>query len=254
MSIDFFYSLITALFVGAAAGCLGSLMITKRMALTGDALGHVALPGMGLAIVFGLNVAFGAFVFLLAGVLLIWFLERKTELPAETLFGIVFVFSLALGFLVVPEPEMLHALAGDISHVSFLSAFLAVVFSVIAVFSLWKIYSKMILISISEDLAAANNINIKKYNLIYLLLIAAVVAIGVKIVGSLLVGALVIIPAAASRNISGNLKQYVFWSAIFGIFSCVFGVVVSKISGFPIGPIVILIGSFLFLVSLIFKK
>ncbi|NCQ02827.1 metal ABC transporter permease, partial [Candidatus Wolfebacteria bacterium] len=75
---QFLFSLITAIFVGGAAGYLGSLMISKRMALVGDALGHVALPGIGLALLLGLNVSLGAFVFLLAGVLLIWFLEKKT--------------------------------------------------------------------------------------------------------------------------------------------------------------------------------
>ncbi len=116
------YSLITAIFIGGAAGYLGSLMVTKRMALVGDALGHVALPGMGLALLFGLNVSVGAFIFLLLGVLLIWFLETKTMLPTETLVGIIFVLSLALGFLITPQPDLLEALMGDISKMNFISS------------------------------------------------------------------------------------------------------------------------------------
>lgn len=190
-------SLITAIFVGGAAGFLGSLMVTKRMALVGDALGHVALPGMGLALLWGINVSLGALVFLFLGILLIWFLGTKTYLPTETLVGIIFVLSLAVGFLITPEQELLHALVGDIAKVSLGDAFISVILSILVMAIMYKIYPKLILASISEDLAIANKVNIKRNNLIYLLMIAIIVALGVKVVGSLLIGALVIVPAAA---------------------------------------------------------
>jgi ABC-type Mn2+/Zn2+ transport system permease subunit len=247
------YSLITAIFVGGAAGYLGSLMLTKRMALVGDALGHVALPGMGLALLFGFNVSLGAFVFLLAGILLIWFLEAKTELSAEALVGIIFVLSLAIGFLITPEPELLHALVGDISEVSFWGAFTAAVFCIVLFLLVKKIYSRLMIISLSQDLAKAEKINANKLNLFYLLAIAVIVALGVKVVGSLLVGALVIVPAAAARNLSKNLKQYVSLSALLGMISCFLGIVLSGFVNLPAGPLVIIISVALFGLSL-FKR
>ncbi|PIU61593.1 ABC transporter, partial [archaeon CG07_land_8_20_14_0_80_38_8] len=108
MISQFLLSLITGLFVGGVSGYLGSLMITKRMALVGDALGHVALPGIGLALFFGLDVSIGAVFFLLIGVLIIWFLESRTNLSAEALVGVLFVVSLALGFLIIPDFELLE--------------------------------------------------------------------------------------------------------------------------------------------------
>lgn len=254
MDNQFFLSLIVAIFVGGVAGYLGSLMLTKRMALVGDALGHIALPGMGLALLWGLNVSLGAFVFLLAGVLLIWFLETKTHLPTETLVGIIFVFSLALGFLITPEPELLHALVGDISQVFLLDVVASMVLSIFVLYVVNKIYPKILLASISEDLAAVSRINIKKYNLIYLLAISIIVALGVKVVGSLLIGALVIIPAAASRMVSQNIRQYTSVSALLGILSCVLGILFSKITGLPVGPLIILTCILFFAISLIFKK
>jgi len=247
-------SLITAIFVGGAAGFLGSLMVTKRMALVGDALGHVALPGMGLALLWGINVSLGAFIFLLMGILLVWFLEIRTELMTETLVGIVFVLSLSLGFLIVPNPELLEALIGDISKVSLADAVFSVFFSILTVMAVRKIYQRIILASISEDLAAANKINIKKYNLIYLLAIAVIVALGVKVVGSLLIGALVIVPAASARNISQNMRQYAFSSAFLGILSCVLGIIFFKITNFPAAPLIILTSIFFFIISLLFKR
>ncbi len=254
MTDQFLFSLISGIFIGGAAGYLGSLMLTKRMALVGDALGHVALPGMGLALLLGLDVSFGAFVFLLLGIFLIWLFEIKTSLPTEALVGVVFVTSLAIGFLIVPEPELLEALFGDISKVSFEMALISAVFSILIFLAINRIYPKMILANISDDLAKSEGIKIKKQNFIYLLSIAAMVALGIKIVGSLLVGALVIIPAITSRNLSKNLKEYSLGSIVVGILSCFFGSLLFKFTGLPAGPSIILTSTFFFLISLIFKR
>lgn len=251
---EFLLSLVAGVFVGGAAGFLGFLMLTKRMALVGDALGHVALPGMGLALLLGLDASLGAFAFLVLGSFLIWLLEIRTSLPTEALVGVVFVVSLAIGFLIVPNPELLEALFGNISRVSLNSAAISIIISLFIFFAVSRIYPKIILASVSEDLARSEGIKIKKQNLIYLLSIAAVVALGVKIVGALLVGALVIIPAAAARNLSRNLKEYALGSAALGILSSFLGIVLFKITGFPAGPMIILSSSLFFLLSLIFKR
>ena len=242
------------IFIGGAAGYLGSLMLTKRMALVGDALGHVALPGMGLALLLGLNVSLGAFLFLLMGVLFIWLFEIRTSLPTEALVGIIFVASLAIGFLIVPEPELLEALFGDISSVSFGLALASVVFSILIFLAVKLIYPKLVLAGISSDLAKSERINIKKYNFIYLLSIAAIVALGVKIIGALLVGALLIVPAAAARNLSKNLKEYYLLSIVFGAISCFLGILLFQLIGLSAGPLIILASTVFFLISLIFKR
>jgi len=251
---NFLFSLISGIFIGGATGYLGSLMLTKRMALVGDALGHVALPGMGLALLLGLDVSFGAFVFLLLGIFLIWLFEIRTSMPTEALVGVVFVASLAIGFLIVPEPELLEALFGDISEISFIMALASAIFSILIFLAINRIYPNMILANISDDLARSEGIKTKKQNFIYLLSIVAMVALGVKVVGSLLVGALVIIPAATARNLSKNLKQYYLGSIIFGVLSCFFGILLFKFIGFSAGPLIILTSTFFFLISLIFKR
>jgi len=254
MTSELIYSLITAIFVGGAGGYVGSLMVSKRMALVGDALGHVALPGMGLAILLGLNVSLGAFVFLFIGILLIWYFEEKTELPTETLVGIIFVLSLAIGFLITPELELLEALIGDITDVSFANMAIAVILSVLVVYLIKKIYLKIIFSSISNDFAVANKINVKRDNFLYLLAVAVIVAMGVKVAGSLLVGALVIVPAASSRLISINLKQYSLWAILFGALSAVTGIILFNALGWPVGPLVILANIVFFGICFLFKK
>src|SRR3989344_5232070 len=254
MTNQLLFSLMAGIFIGGAGGYLGSLMLTKRMALVGDALGHVGLPGMGLGLLLGLNVSLGAFLFLLMGILFIWLFEIRTSLPTEALVGIIFVASLAIGFLIVPEPELLEALFGDISSVSFGLALASVVFSILIFLAVKLIYPKLVLAGISSDLAKSEGISIKKYNFIYLLSIAAIVALGVKIIGALLVGALLIVPAAAARNLSKNLKEYYLLSIVFGAISCFLGILLFQLIGLSAGPLIILASTVFFLISLIFKR
>jgi len=251
---QFFISLLAVIFVGGVSGYLGSLMLTKRMALVGDALGHVALPGMGIALLLGLNVSLGAFLFLLLGILIIWLFELKTSMPMEALVGVVFVASLAIGFLIVPNPELLETLIGDISNISFTAAVISILVSSAVLLAINKLYANLILANISEDLALVKGINAKKYNFLYLFLIAIIVSLGVKVTGSLLVGALVIVPAATARNFSKNLKQYSFGSLILGAVSCLIGMSLSRVTALPVGPLIILVSVFFFIISLFFKK
>src|SRR3989344_4989268 len=129
-----FLQLISALFLGLASGYLGSFMVLRRMALVGDALSHVALPGVALGLIFSFNPLFGAFATLFAGIVGIWLIENKTELSTESLVGLFFTVALAVGILLTPEPELLEALFGDISKISQFDVILVTIFSFIVVF------------------------------------------------------------------------------------------------------------------------
>lgn len=253
MSINYL-SLITAIFIGGAAGYIGSLMTTKKMSLVGDVLSHVALPGVGLATIFGINISLGALASLVIGVLIIWLLGFRTGLSAESLVGSVFVFSLAVGFLITPEEELLHALFGDISRVFISDAIAAIIASVGVFFAVRKIYPKMILAYISEDLALANKVKIQKYNLIYLLAIAAIVAFGIKVAGSLLTSALIIIPAVSARSFSRSMAQYAYSSMAVGALSSAAGVILAGYFGWAVGPVIILVNALIFGGTLLFKR
>ena len=104
------FQILVAATVAASASLLGSFAILKRMALVGDALSHVALPGMALALFFKINPFLGAVVFLGVTVAGIWLVEYKSSLPLETIVGVFFTASLALGALIMPEHELIEAL------------------------------------------------------------------------------------------------------------------------------------------------
>jgi zinc transport system permease protein len=254
MDGQFLSSLMVGIFVGGAAGYLGTLMLSKRMALVAGPLGHLTLPGIALALIYGFDMSLGAFPFVILGIVLIWLFEIRTKLPMEALTAVVFASGVAIAFLFLPIEQAEAALVGDISRVNLGEVAVSVVLAIFLFLVITKIYPKMVLINVSEDLAKSQRINVKKYNLIYLILIAVIVALGVKIVGALLTAALVAIPACSARNLSRNLFQYAFGASIAGITSSSLGILVSVLSGLPAGPLIILANAAVFLISAIFRR
>ncbi|MBC7073810.1 metal ABC transporter permease [Candidatus Parcubacteria bacterium] len=254
MAPNFLIILITGIFVGGISGYLGSLMLSRKMTIIVDPLSHLALPGVALALIFGKDVSLGAFLFLLVGTFLIWLLEQKTKLPTETIIAILFSTSLAIAFLFLDEHELHEALVGDISKIGILEGTITILVCLFVFLLLQKIYKKCLLISISEDLAKSEGIDLKKYQLLYLLSISAIVALGVKFVGGLLVAGLTALPAASARNLSKNLKTYKILSLLFGAISAIFGILIFKNISFPAGPSIILVSFVIFILSLFFKR
>lgn len=240
--------------VGAVAGYLGTLMLSKRMSLVGGPLGHLTLPGITLALIYGFDVSIGAFAMLVFGILLIWYFEKRTKLPIETLTAIVFTTSVATAFLFLPSNEVEVALIGDISKLSALTVFLTVVFSLLAFLIVNRIYKKMVFIAISEDMAKSEKINTDLINLVYLLSVAIVIGLGIRIVGSLLTAAIVAIPAATSKNLSLNMNQYAYGGAVAGALAGILGILAYSAFSIPAGLAVIITSSILFIVSMLFKR
>src|SRR5207245_7725217 len=147
------YGLVAGIFVGFAAGYVGSLMVLKRMALVGDALSHGALPGLALGILFNFNPFLGAFAFLFAGAILTWYIERTTRLFPESIVGVLFVTALAVGILITPEVDLLEALFGDITTVTLVDALLAVGISVLIVFVSRLVYRRGFAVVFPEEVA-----------------------------------------------------------------------------------------------------
>jgi ABC-type Mn2+/Zn2+ transport system permease subunit len=242
-------SLLTGISIGGAAGYLGSVMLTKRMALVAGPLGHLALPGVALAILHGFDVSLGAFPFVIVGIVAIWWLEMRTHLPMEALTAIVFASGVAVTLLFLPIGQAQIALMGDISRVSPWETAFSVLASAILFLVVKKTFKSLVLITVAEDLARVEGIGVKKHNLLYLLLIAVIVAMGAKVVGGLLTAALVAIPAAAARNIAGGLRSYAWMSAIIGGVSALLGVPISRLCSLPVGPLIILAGTLIFLMT-----
>lgn len=246
--------LVSGIAIGAAAAYLGSLMLSRRMALVAGPLGHLALPGVALALVYGFDVSLGAFPFVIAGALLIGVLEARTKLPMEALTALVFASGVAVAFLFLPVGRAEAALVGDLAKASPLDAAVSVLVCLAVAVVVNRTWSEMVLINVSEDLATSEGVDVRRYNLLYLLLISVVVALGVKVVGGLLTAALTAIPPAAARNVSGSLGQYALGSVAVGVTSAVVGLGVARLTGYPAGPLIVVVSAAIFVLTLPFAR
>lgn len=245
--------LLVGISISAAASLLGVFAILKRMSLVGDALSHVALPGLALALFFKINPFIGAVAFLFIAVIGIWLLEYNSKLAVETIVGVFFTASLALGAILIPQLELLEALLGDISKLSWTDVAVSMFFSIILIVVLAAIHKKLALHMVSQEMAHSIGIKSKQLEFVYLMLFALGVALGIKFIGALLMGALIIIPAAAAKNVSRSLSGFMLSSVFFGVISAVLGVYISGYYSYPPGPIFILVGTVIFVLSLFFR-
>jgi len=242
----------TTLIVSAIAGYLGTFMISKRMSLASGPLSHLALPGVALAFLFNFNPFLGALFFILLGALIVWILRRISSLSMETLTGISFAFGMSLGFLLLPMQHASDAIMGNISSITLSDFYIALTFSLLIVVLVSVSYKQIVLIILSEDLARSMKINIKFYDLLFLLSVALTVAMEVKIVGGIVTIALMILPASTAFNFSKNLKEYFVLSPILGLVSSLMGLFLHENFSLPAGPLIVLCSFLIFIASLVF--
>jgi ABC-type Mn2+/Zn2+ transport system permease subunit len=253
MENNILFLIIVGAFVGAASGYLGSFMVLKRMSLVGDALSHVALPGMAIAIALNFSPILGALIALTIAVIGIWYFSETSSVYPEALVGVFFTASLAIGILITPEPDLLEALFGNIEKITLIEGLFAIFLTLLIILITRSISKSLILGVVSEELVKSLGISNRKVNLIYLLLVGAIVALGVKFVGTLLMGALVIIPAVSAKNVSRGINSYYLLSVLFGVMSSLIGAIVANIFSLSTGPTVVIISILIFLTTYLVK-
>ena len=251
MTEYFIYTLTSAAFVAIASGLIGSFLVLKKMTLMSDALSHVALPGIALGILFQFEPILGGLAFLFLSIFLVWGIENKTKLATESITGVLFVTALAVGSLLISQSELLEAFFGNVENISPAQLAIQTVIALGIIVVVVRNFKPLILVSIAPDLSYSEKISRVKTELLLLVLIALTISIGIGFVGVLLMSALSIIPAVTARNLSHNLKTYVFWSVIIAVVSLLGGIIVSHTTGIMnSGIATVLINSFFFLISL----
>lgn len=249
-----FETIIIALVIGLASGAIGAFIILRRMALVGDALSHVALPGIALALAYHIDPFWGVLASCLAAACIVWTVGQKTKLHFDALVGLLFTFSLAVGTLFIPDTEILESLFGGFKLLS-LPVFTFVTIAGLCAILFTFLLSKRFLFSIlSSDLAHIEMPGSRWYGLIFFIIFSCVVALGIKLVGTLLMGALTIIPASIAKNISRSIGGYIVLSTLFGGLISLFGVLIASRMNILPGPTIIILGIGVFVVSLFFVK
>lgn len=249
-----FLLIISALCVAAASGLIGSFLILRRMTLLSDALSHVALPGIALGVIFNFEPLVGGLLFLFLSIFLIWGIEYRTKLAIESITGVLFVTALAIGSLLIEEHELLEAFFGNVETVSSTRAVIQTILALIVLFTTALFFKRLMLVSVAPELALSEKIHQSRMELLLLALIALTISIGISFVGVLLMSALTIIPAAGARNISKNLKEYIFFSIVFAIIGLISGIAIAKMYAINSGIATVLISTSLFVISLFWKR
>jgi len=246
--------LIVAVFVAAGASLLGSFAILKRMSLVGDALSHVAMPGIALALIFKLNPFIGAVAFLFVAVIGIWIIEYRSALSLDTIVGVFFTASLALGALIIPEHDLIETLFGNITSLSVAESAASIVLSLTLIIVIFTLHRKLALNMVSQDIAQSIGIRNKRLEFIFLLSFALAVALGIRFVGALLMGSLVIIPAASAKNVARSLMAFMLGSMAFGMAAAAAGIVVAYRYSLTPGPVFIIISTLIFISTLMIRQ
>lgn len=247
------HSLILAASVAALAGLVGSFSLMKRMSLAGDVISHFALPGIGVALLLKANPLLGAAFSLALGVLVIWQIEKRSALATDAVIGVAFTASVALGVLLTPSEELLETLFGSFptQYGGFFWA--AITLTALTAILILLLRHRLVISIFSPELAKSTGVNVSLINLIYFLIFGATILLGLQFLGTILVGALLIAPAAASRQLTSNLTYSLMFSVFFGVLSVVVGYLVSDTYGLSFGPTVVAVSAVIFLLTL-FKK
>ena len=254
---DFF---IRALFAGIGVafvtGPLGCFIVWRRLSYFGDTLSHSALLGVTIAYSFDFNIAFSVFIISALIALILIQLQKKTNLPGDALLGLLAHSSLAVGLVVIGflsfiRFDIMGLLFGDILAVTVKDILIIWIGGAIILIVLKLIWKSLFASTVNYELAEAEGLNPDRAKAIFTILMAAVIAISIKMVGLLLITGMLIIPAAMARNISASPLQMVFYSIIGGLLSVIIGLFSSLEFNTSSGPSIIAASLFLFILSLL---
>ena len=253
---DFFIrALIAGIGIALVAGPLGCFVIWRRLSFFGDTLSHSALLGVTLALSFDINIALSVFFVSSAVALVLLKLQKTTNLPGDALLGLLAHSSLAVGLVVISflsfiRFDIMGLLFGDILAVAPNDIFIIWIGGVLILLVLKIIWKPLFASTVNYELAEAEGMNPARVNAIFTILMAAIIAISIKMVGLLLITGMLIIPAAMARNLSNNPVQMVVYSVIGGLLSVIVGLFASLELNSPSGPSIITTALVLFILSL----
>jgi zinc/manganese transport system permease protein/zinc transport system permease protein len=244
-------ALLIAVIAGPVMALLGTFITLRGMAFFSDAISHAALTGVGLGIalrltndVYGTGMQFVLIVFCcLVGLMMAWLFER-TSLRADTVIAFSYSGAVALGVILISQLKGYQSLEGvlfgEILFASETDVWTILGLSVLVLVFLLLNLRALLLCVVQEDLARIAGVDIRRLNYLFVLLIALVIALLLQQLGALLIGGLIVIPAAASRMVSTSFRQMLILAAVFGVSAGIIGIMGSAQFDWPTGPTIVL--------------
>lgn len=247
--------------VALVAGPLGSFVVWRRMAYFGDTLAHSALLGIALGVLFDINFNLAVISCCVILALILVSMQRQRLVATDTLLGIMAHSSLSLGLVAVSllddvRVDLLEYLFGDLLAITPNDLIWIYVGGAVVLLLLWRLWNPLLAITINEELAQVEGVNVTRVRLALMLLIGVVIAIAMKVVGILLITSLLIIPAAAARKLSSTPEQMAVFASLLGMAAVAMGLYASWHFDTPAGPSVVVaaLAEFLLLYSLPIRR
>lgn len=263
-------ALISIIFIAVCSSFVGVTLVLKRLSNIGDGLSHVAFGTITIGMIAGLSSGLdgsmsiwstllsilitGVVSFLLIGV------KNSTKIKGDSLIAMISVFSLAFAYFLINVDKTATNVAGDVCGTLFgSSSILTIHWNDVAIsgilcgitIAIYVIfYNKIFVISFDDSFARASGIKTKVYEIIIAITIAVIVSLAIRIVGSLLVTALLVFPALSAMRVAKSYKKVTILSAIFAVVNAVVGMFLSMIIGSPVGSTIVIIEAFTFIVCL----
>lgn len=245
--------------LGLLLASLGVIASLRRMTFFGEGVAHASLAGIAIAVLFGwapLPIALG---WAMGVATIIFFLERSTKLPTDTLIGMLFTASMAFGIILIHfipgyQPELLTYLFGSILAIGTQDVWITVALASIILVWFFLSLRGLTFASLSEDSAQVSGINVKTQTFLFYLALAVTTVLGVKMLGIILVPALLVLPTATSRTLSHAFRTYVIGSILFAECFIFVGLVASFLLDLPSGATIVLVGTIIFLLATLIRK
>ncbi|MCD7709597.1 MAG: metal ABC transporter permease [Clostridiales bacterium] len=238
---------------------LGTMIVNRKMAYFSDALGHSALTGIAVGVVCGIvNTNISMIIFAIVFALLLNQIGAGETASADTVISVFSSCAVAIGLAILSRggnfSKYSSILVGDILSITGTEIiYLAVIFAATIVFWIFC-YNWMSSACISRTLAKSRQIPVRLVDNLFAVLVALIVTVSIRWVGILIINALLILPAASSKNISVNLREYHLFAVIFSMFSGIVGLVLSYYTNVATGPMIVIIASVIYFVTYFYGR
>ena len=240
-------------------GLLSTMVVSNKMSFFADSLGHGAFTGIAVGILLGgIDPMLGATLFSICFAIVITIIKNKGTSSTDTIIGVFSSTSIALGLVLMSFSSSLSKfssyLVGDLLSIS-QNQIILLIFVFIAIIVLWSlIFNKLLVTSLNTSLANSRGMNTLLIEIIFTCTIAVIVTITIRWVGLLIINSLLVLPAAASRNISRNIRQYHLFSILIAIFSGIVGLIISYYLNTVTGATIVLVASVIFFITLFIRR
>ena len=246
-------ALITALVIGIVGGAVGCFIILRGMSLMGDAISHAVLPGVAISFILGINFFIGAIIFGLLASTMITYIKSNSIIKSDTAIGITFSSFLALGIILIgvanSSTDLFHILFGNILAVQDMDMWITIIVSLLVLATITIFFRPLLLTSFDPILAKSMGVKVTFYHYLLMVILTLVAVTAMQSVGTILIVALLITPAATAYLYANSLKTMIFLSSGFGALASVLGLFIGYSFNIAAGSSIVLTSALLFLIS-----